>query len=147
MSFITFTTFITFITFSLQGLQYLIHLRVPLKYGYEVSIFVVQRQQRGEFDAIEGTEEILYVPANMEILVFVQIEFLAEVADLVNRLESGHHDLDVPEFINVFCEHFGLFPAMVAVGAEQHDDNRNSRPEVTVCEPTGAVFLQNTEIG
>jgi hypothetical protein len=143
----TFITFIKLITLLLQRFQYLIHLRVTFKHGDEVPVLVVQRQQGCEFDAIERAEEILHIAADVKILVFVEIEFLAEVADLVHRLESGHYDLNIPELVDVFGEHFGLFPAVVAVGAEKHDDYRNSGPEVTVGEPTGTVFLQNTEIG
>jgi len=140
-SFPTFTTLTTFITLLLQCFKNLIHLGVSFENGHEVSVFVVQSQQRGKFDAVEWPEEILDIPANMEILVFMEIEFLAEVPDLIHRLESGHDDLNIPELADVFGKHFCLVTAMVAVRAEQHDDDGNSGPKIAICEPTGTVFL------
>jgi hypothetical protein len=134
-------TFIKFSTFLLQRVQYLIHFGVSFKYSDEVSVLIVQSQQGGEFDAVERSEEIFDIPANMEVLVFVQIELLAKIPDLIHGLESRHHDLYIPEFIDVFSEYLGLLTAMVAIRTEKHYDHGNTGPEVPVGEPAGTVFL------
>lgn len=131
----------------LGGFHEFVNFGIPFKHFHQVTILIINCQQRRKFDPVERAEKVFHIPPNVDVRIFMQIELLAELPDLGNRLKRRHNDLGVFQLTHVFSQYGRLLTAMVTVGAEQHDDHWNAFFNVPVGEPAGAVFLENTESG
>jgi len=117
----------------------------PLEGSDEVAFLVVKGQVGKIADLIKRGEEEFFVPAYLDIRVFEDAVVRIELFHFFKRLISGHHDLDVLEFVPLGQDGFRLVFAMVAIGAEEHDDRTAIFFQILFCYIGRAVELQQAE--
>ena len=123
-------------SFLLKGVHDRLNLLGSFEGGDQVPFFIVQGQVREVLYLIKRSQEEFFVPSYFDIGVFGQFVVCIKVLHFREGLVSGHDDLDVLEMVPIPQDRFRLVFAMVAVGAEEHDDG------AAVLLEAGFVFLQ-----
>ena len=89
----------------------------------------------------------MFVAANQNIGVFIDLITFVEYFHLGERLKGGHDDLDIPEVFGIGEDRFGLVLTVRAVGAEEHDDGLAVFAEVVFGQVGGTIEFEETEWG
>jgi hypothetical protein len=88
----------------------------------EVALFVIQGQVRKVLDPVKRWQPELFVAADLDIRVFVNLIVLVEFLHRLERHIGGHYNFDVLEILEIGENGLGLVLAMLAFGAEENDN-------------------------
>lgn len=104
-----------------EGFDQGIRLLSAFKCGDQVAFFVVQGEVRQVADLVERGQPELFIAANQDIGMLVDLIALIEFFHFGKGLVGSHNDLDILKVLKVSEDGFGLVFAVLAVRAEVHD--------------------------
>jgi len=113
--------------------------------GDQVTFFVIKGEIRQVADLVEGGQPELFVAADQNIGVFVDLVMFVEFFHFGEGLIGGHDDLDIPEVLEIGEDRFGLVLTVFTVGAEEHDNGFAVLVEIVLGQVGSAVEFEETE--